>query len=448
MKTLLDRAKGSPLSILTSYMDPVATIRLLPPYAKQIADLDITSWRRFCRFSDLSSGPLPLLRALKININVDREILLDIPEAATPPSHPLFSAAVDLKEFCLHSNVSSFLSCFIFPNLTSFELSLAPVKGFGLRGSELLDFLKASPMLQVVDVRILTTLSLEGVPRERVIVLQHVESLCLTASDGGPGYKLATHISCPSVKNTSITYMDKGRPHDNPPYKTFPASDSLSAIIHQYMRSPIEEVRLKITIQRAYFIGCSLTCRSADATVIKFRFQVDEDDGTPRSFPCDVFYKACGAIRDLQPLASIKRLHIDGLFKIESAESSARIAHEFGGLLRSLGPLEELTICNCDMRPYFLYYPEIVGCPQIRVLTLSDSWSTLREGAVRGLVELAKAQHELGVSFERVEIRSRVPLADVENRLRSWVGAVDCTSYGTTVVPAVVQLQRRSLLTS
>ena len=424
MKTLLDRAKGSPLSILASCMDPVATIRLLPPYAKQIADLVITNWADFWRFSDLSSVPLPLLRALKINIV--QEVLTDIPEVMTHPSHPLFRAAVDLKEFRLHSDVSSLLSCFIFPNLTSFELSVAAVEEF--RGSQLLDFLEASPMLQVVDMRILTTLSLEGIPQERIIVLQHVENLRLTASDGGPGYKLATHISCPSVKNTSITYMDEGRPHEDPPYETFPASDSLNAIIRQYMRSPIEEVRLEIITEPVYFIACSLTFRSADATVIKLRFQVDEDDETPETFSCDVFYKACGAIRDLPPLASIECLHIYGLLNID-IESTARIAHEFGGLLRSLGPLEELIICRCDMRPYFLYYPEIVGCPKIRVLTLSDPWKTLREGVARGLVEFAKAQHELGVSFERVEIRSRVPLADVEYRLRSWVGAVDCTLY-------------------
>jgi len=427
VKTLLERAKGSPLSILVGCMVPVGVIRLLPPYTKQIADLEFTNnhWVDIQRFSDLDSDSFPLLRTL--NINVVRRITADNHEVMTPPSYPLFSGAVDLKEFRLHSDVSSFLSRFIFPNLTSFELSVAPVEGF--YGSQLLDFLEATPMMQVVDVKILTNLLLEGVPRERVIVLQHVESLCLTASDGGPGYKLATHISCPSVKDTSITYMGQGGPHENPPFETFPASDSLNAIIRQCTGSPIEEVRLEIMTDSDDFVVCSLTFRSADTTAITFRFQVDEGDETPETFSCDVFYKACGAILDLPLLASIKHLHIYGLLNIDMG-STARIAHKFGGLLRSLGPLEELTIYRCDMRPYFLYYPEIVGYPPVRVLTLFDPWNTLVEDVGRGLVELAKAQYELGVPFERVVIRSYDPLADVdvENRLRLWVGAVTCTS--------------------
>jgi len=53
-------------------------------------------------------------------------------------------------------------------------------------------------------------------------------------------------------------------------------------------------------------------------------------------------------------------------------------------------------ICNCDMRPWFLHYPEIVGCPLIRLFTLTDPWDTLEEDAVRGLVKLVEAQDELG----------------------------------------------------
>ena len=337
------------------------------------------------------------------------------------PPHPLFSGAVDLKELRLHLEEPPFLSHFVFPNLTSFELSVTSEEQF--RGSHLLDFLEASPILQVVDVKIFMALSLEGVPWERVVVLQHVESFCLAANDG---YKLAAHISCPSVKNTSLTYLNERGPFNDPPPETFPASDPLNAIIRQYTRSPIEEVTLDIT-DPDYFITCSLTFRSADATVVKFRFEVDDGDETPETFSCDVFSEACRAIRNLPRLADIKRLHIDGL-DVEG-ESITRIAHEFGQILKSLGPLEELTIRYCDLRPYFFYYPEIVSYPPIRVLTLTDLWNTLRGDAVRGLVELVEVQHEMGVPFERVTIRSRGSLADVEERLRPWVGAVDCALY-------------------
>ena len=417
VKTLLERAKGSPLSILASGADPVGTVMLLPPHIKQITYLEFTNscWADIQRFSDLDSGPLPLLCTL--DIDVARGIDPNSSDVVISPLHPLFSGAVDLKKLRLHLEAPPFLSNFVFPNLTSFELWVASEEQF--HGSQLLDFLEASPMLQVVDVKIVTDLSFEGIPRERVVVLQYVESLCLTMNnDDEPVYKLATHISCPSVKDTSLTHENFESP------ETFPASD---ASIRQYTRSPIEEVRLDLADPN-YFIACSLTFRSADKTSITFSLKIDDDWGTPESFSDDVFHEAFEAIRDLPLLANVKRLYVRGLL-ISVGESTTRIACGFGGLLRSLGPLEELTLCRCDMRPWFFYYPEIVGYPPIKVLTLSDTWNTLKEDVAGGLVRLAKAQHELGMAFEHVTIRSDLPLADVGERLRPWIGVVDCAPY-------------------
>ena len=429
VETLLERAKGSPLNVLASSLDPIGAMILLPPYTKQIADIEFTNsgWAVIRRFSEITSGPLPLLRTL--NINVIWGIDPNSPDMVTSPSHPLFSGAVGLKELRLHAELQPFLRNFIFPNLTSFELSVTSVEQF--YGSQLLDFLETSPMLQVVDVRIITTLSLEGVPRERVVVLHHVESLCLTARDGNHSYKLASHMLCPSIKNTSLMHMDWGRRAAAPPLETFPVPDLLNAIIRQYTRSPIEEITLETKIEAEFydFVTRSVTFRSADATVVRLCFDVSEYDDPP--FTRTVFPKACRAIRDLPLLANIKHLHVRGLFDIEE-ELMTQIAHEFGGLLKSLGSLEELTISNCDMRPYFSYYPEIVGYPPIRALTLSDPWNTLKEDAAGGLVGLAKAQHELGVPFERVTIRSYLPLAVVGERLKPWVGVVDCSLYDTS----------------
>jgi len=199
----------------------------------------------------------------------------------------------------------------------------------------------------------------------------------------------------------------------------------LNAIIRQYTRSPIEEVRLDIT-DPCHFVACSLTFLSTDTTVIKFCFQIDEGEDTSRSFVCNVFSEACRAIRDLPPLANVKYLHIYGL-DVER-ELIVQVSQDFEGVLKSLGPLEKLTIRDCDMRPWFLYRPEILEYPPIRLFTLIDLWDTLVEDAARGLVKLAKAQHESGVPFERVTVRS-YGFADVEERLRPWVGTVDCVLY-------------------
>ena len=420
METILKRTKSCPLSVLASGVDPAGTVVLLPPHTKRIMDLEFTNnrWVDIQRFSEITSGPLPLLRTLNINA------IWGIDPNNPDTLHPLFSGAVGLKELCLHSEAPPFLNRFVFPNLTSFDLSVTSGERFC--GSKLLDFLEASPMLQAVDVKIDTGLSLGGVPRDRVVILQHVESFCLTANDGGPGYKLATHISCPSVKKTLLTYTSEGRPYNVPPPETFPASDLLNAIIHQYTRSPIKGVKLDIT-DLYDFIAWYLTFQSTDMTIIEFCFHIDRDYSIPESFSGEIFSKACETIRGLPLLANVKHLHIDGL-GVES-ESITQIAHDVGGLLKSLGPLEELTICDCNMQPWFLYYPEIVGYPPIRVLTLTDLSDTLEGDAARGLLKLAKSQHELGMPLERVTVHSYGSLADLEELLRPWVGAVDCVLY-------------------
>jgi len=282
-------------------------------------------------------------------------------------------------------------------------------------------------MLQVAHMKIVAILSLGDIPRERVVVLQHVESFYLTGCDGGHGYKLATHISCPSVKDTSLTHMGWGRHNSVAPPETFPTSDSLNVIIRQYTRSPIEEVTLEIKTGADFydFLACSLTFRSADTTVIELRFELSGYDDVP--ITRSVFTRACRAIMDLPLPANVKRLHVRDLHNI-GTRSITQIAHDFVGILRSLGSLEELTICNCDMRPWFTHHPENVGYPPIKVLTLSDPGNTLKEDVAGRLVGLAKARHRLGVPFERVTIRSSLP-TDVGERLGPWVGVVDCSLY-------------------
>jgi len=115
-----------------------------------------------------------------------------------PPPLPLFRNAINLKELSLPSEGAIHLNHFAFPNLTILELSVTPeVEVF--RASQLLDFLEASPMLQLVHIDIIADILLEGAPQERVIPLPNVVAFTLIVDDGGPGYEIAVHISCPSV---------------------------------------------------------------------------------------------------------------------------------------------------------------------------------------------------------------------------------------------------------
>ena len=444
VKTLLERVKGSPLSILASGVDPVCTISLLPPYTKQITSLGFvsSSWADIQTFSEI--GSLPLLRSLTINAVRETVINPDDPDTyvmtMTPPSQPLFNGAVNLKLFRLRSEGSAFLSHFVFPNLTSFELSVAASEE-KFHCSQLLDFLEASPMLQVVHMKIATRLSFEGIPGGRLVVLHNVETFSLVASDSKGIHELATDISCPSVKHTSLTHIGKRDTAYTYSVESFPAPSSLNTIIHQYTTSSIEEVTLKM--EDNHFdeaIACSLTLLSSDATIIIFHFETTGDDEGQvnrewvRSFHeiyGNVLLDASQSILGVPLLADVKRLHLDGLFDLCRTESSA---NRLGERLRSLGPLEELTIYRCDMRLFFFPFlcrsvyrgrGERPAYPLIRVLTISDPDGMFDEDVVAGLAKFAKAQHERGVPFERVTIHVNNPPAKMEERLRPWVGAVD-----------------------
>ena len=301
-------------------MDPVSAVALLSPYTKQIWCLCFVSslWRDIRRFLEFNSGPLPPLRTLRIDYIIDK-ITPDTPDAITLPSPPLFSNAVNLQEFRLDSESLPFLDHFAFPSLTSFELSMVSAEDF--RASQLLDFLEASPMLPVVHMKILMDISFEGVPRERIAVLHNVESLCLVMSDGEPGYKLAAHISCPSATHTSLTCTYKKDFNRMPPQQIFTAFVPWNAIVRQYTRGSIEEIALEIEIASCYFVLCSLTFRSPDATIIELRFEVtmDDEDENDSWFEAEMFFaemyqeafcQASRTIQDLPLLANVKRLRM------------------------------------------------------------------------------------------------------------------------------------------
>ena len=84
VKTLLERARGSPLTILASYMDPVGTVALLPPHTRQITSLEFANdgWVDIQRFQksllDLSRSSVPLIST------PSRELARTAPSSAAP----------------------------------------------------------------------------------------------------------------------------------------------------------------------------------------------------------------------------------------------------------------------------------------------------------------------------------------------------------------------------
>jgi hypothetical protein len=401
-------------------MDHVGAIALLPPHTRQIRYLDFAygRWADIRRFSEVNHGPLPLLRTLRI-----KGIGPDDPDAMTLPSLPLFSSAVNLKEFLLRLEGSPFFGYFGFPNLTTFELSAMPLAGF--HTSQLLDFLEASPMLRTVDMKIITDVLLEDVPRERIAVLPNVKTFNLVMSDGGSGYEFAAHISCPSARHTS--FMHEKDTDDVTPPEIFPSSVSWNAIVRQYTRSPAEEVTLILTITPNPVITCSITFRSPDATATRLGYKVtssyEDDDELSEEMHHEVFSQASRTIRGHPRLVNIKRLRIYHSPLISTSNHRTLIASEVGRLFKSVGPLEELTIHGCDLQSCLT---TLAVFPPIKELTISHPLLLSQEGCMAVIVEFVKSRHVLGIPFERVTVRmEKLPTAMAE-RLGPWVGAADC----------------------
>jgi hypothetical protein len=276
VKTLLERSKGSTLYIIASRdsttSDPVRaeTLALLSPHAQRIGKLDFiyNHWTDVQEFSNVVSGPLPLLRTLEMNVIYESNQLGFVVMA--PPSFPLFPGAINLKEFRLRSIGLPCLDRFIFPNLTTLELSAIPVGGFP--GSRLLSFLEASPTLWTIHIRIAADVLLGDVPLGRVVVLPNVETFDLTISRHGSGCNIAAHISCPSARLTSLLYKQDADIPMSP--EIFPTSVAWNAIARQYSASPINKVVLEIMTAQDPIITCSLTFLSPGPAVLALGFQI------------------------------------------------------------------------------------------------------------------------------------------------------------------------------
>ena len=432
MKTVLERAEGSALDIIINREVPIdSMITLLSPRAQQIRYLKFARqrWADVIKFAGIDSGRFPLLHTLKIS----SEEPDDGPNAITPPSSPIFGSSVNVKQFVLRLRGFNFLRSFIFPHLTTFELSANMASGSNV--SDLLNFLEASPMLRTVEIRVLGGIALrDTTPQQPIVVLPNVETFLLHGSDGASVYTTAAHISCPCSRDTSLVYrMSEFRVSSGETF--FPPPALLDSIARQYTRSPFEEVVFQIVPLYGLTVGCFLTFRSSDASDIKFGYELLCLDR--QKFYRMALLEAARSIRAHPLLSRTKPLRITYRDAISDAEQVAGLAQEVGELFGSMGPLDELTIEGCDLNVYlapFLCPGEESGLsmqpikfPIVKRLTISRPLVRSNgERCMEAIVELAKSQRAKGIPFERVTVRGSVIPATMAERLMEWVGEAIC----------------------
>ncbi|KAF9783943.1 hypothetical protein BJ322DRAFT_1109795 [Thelephora terrestris] len=442
VSTLLKRAKGSALDVILYYEVPVDTFALISPRAQRIRHLELkwSHWKDIIAFSDLNCGNLPLLRTLEITSSETYTSHGGL-NVVVAPSLPFFRGSINLESFTFHSWRVSFLSHFIFPNLTTFELLSRPAEECSALC--LLNFLEASPTLQTVDMTISTGLVLSSVPQEMVVALPNVEtfSLHIPGCPATKDYDIAAHISCPCAKHTSLSH-DVYESYTNDELEAFPTPDLLDTIIHRYTECPIEEVELKIKRSEDKDTDCSLTFRSSNATVVELSFRVtntglDEAElNIPRTEMGWRFFSQALTTIQCRPLLShVKRLHIEHRAAVTNTYEMLRIAEKVPALFDSLGPLDKLRIRGCDLHTFFdafldrpmLANSKPVVFPQVKKLVVLHPFMEIDETeCTKAIVGLAKLQHSLGIPFELVKVRMWDLPAGMAEELEQWVDVVDC----------------------
>ena len=317
---------------------------------------------------------------------------------------------------------------------------------------ELLNFLEASPTLQTVHMKIIADILLEGAVQKGVVVLPNVQTFSLIIDGGGPAYELAAQISCPSASSTSLIHWKNvgGIIAHQDIRDIFPTTALWNAIVHQYTKNLVETVSLEIKTPQDTIISCTLTFQSSDATIIKLGLEVCEDiDGDEPSMPLEdmvleVFSQASRTVRDYPLLHNTKHLHISNGISLSDFFGLMHMASQVGKLFGSVGPLEELSLHGCDLRPYLapflgLLEFELMGqpitFPPIKALTISHPSMVDDEKCMGAIVELAKSQHALGVPFERVTVRAEKLPTTMAEMLGSWVSVADCREERRTPTP-------------
>ena len=436
VRTRLERAKGSPLDITTAGFSRDNILALLSARSQQFRSLDFIHdrWSSVRQFSEISSGPLPLLHDLKINI-VD-----DDSEDRTPPSSPLFTGAVNLKAFSLVVEGQPCFDRFAFPTLTTFNLTVTPTEGESFHTSQMLDFLGATPTLQTVRIVIRGQKTPAGVDQGRIVVLPNVESFSVTERE--PGYEIAAHISCPSANRTTLVLEQDV--YDPVPPGIFPTSATWGDIPPQHTLTQMNKAQLDLVTSRNLL--CYLTLLSPDSAVLDLGYGIvaseDDDDfdiieQISADQQAEVFCQACNSIQGHPLFPNVSSLYIQDRGAFYNQVQRARIAVGIGLLLRRAGTLDDLTLDLSDLQlfvapfidhPFFQDLNNWYTYPQIKTLTIIERgiFKHLEEECKVAIVELAKRQHGLGVPFECVEFQMVILPEDMVERLQPWVGATYC----------------------
>ena len=435
--TILERVRRSPLDITLNYREsPFEEVTLLFPFAQQIKRLLVegASWAQVRELLEAIPGPVSL-HTLRIWDDGEYDPL-PLPD---PLLSPLLSGAVNVKKLDFFVSNPLTLSCFTFPNLTTFEFwTWVGCEVFPI--SLLLNFLKASPSLQEIDITIAADLFLEDVPPDATLVLPDVTTFSLAITSDRLGYEISTRISCPSARTVKFEHGPENPGRDIPD-DIFLPSRSWTKIFRHDTTGVVQKVVLKLAVDEDTDINCLLTFSSSKGASLETHYShgyvsdIDDIGVDLDKRHSQAFSQACSKIRDHTLLENLRYLHIRGGNLLAGDLKLA--TSDVGKLLGSIGPLEEFTLESCDLRPYldaFLdtpLFPDAfhpAAFPLVGWLAIIDPMQSFCNNGMyaAAIVKLAESQHARGAPFERMAFNTRVPFAVIQELLL-FVDTVDET---------------------
>ena len=387
----LSRSGGVPVDVkITRWPQAAWQYFILSNCSSRIQSLDVSS-SAVCKrlLNHFIHHQAPLLRSLRISHGRDSPVYHQLPSRFFTGHLP------SLRTLSL-TNISSDLTHFVLPNLTTFELESVTDSNATLSLFSLLGFLERSPRLERLHIVYHSQYD-DKLIEERVVTLPHMKNVFiggnpLTPTDTSHG--LLAHLSLPPGVVVEVTIYVRG--HD---------TDVVSLVVPSHHDLiPCTKSIKKIWFQRP----------SGNTCVMRF----SGDNGV-----LNIFASWPGIYRGLaaRAICSFGSLDVSGVETL--IVGSCGNTHEyFAQALGTLTNLRSIILSHCDNGSLLNALHREGTSPRLRDLAID--FSHPRRADVTSLVEMARVRELRGQKLETLKLALSNIVGDT-SVLREHVGSLE-----------------------
>ena len=396
-RVFLARSKGAPVDIKITQPPEEIQLSILSTCSLRVRSLNISSYAvRNHLLTHFSNTPAPLMRSLRIIRGPGSPTYSQLPST-------FFTGNLPSLRTLVLSDISSDLTNFFLPNLTTFELRHVWNLNATLSLSNLLDFLERSPLLENLHFNYHSRYD-DTVAPKRVVALYHIKCISISGqllipNDASRG--LLAHLSLPSGVVVRLSIYIRGLDTDIVA-RTIPLRHDLI---------PCTKLLKKIAFKRL----------SSGSCVVVF----SGDNGVLRiSASWRGAFEVCGA----KAICSFGPLDVSGVETLVVGNYRDTREH-FTQALRSLVNLRSLTLWHCDNEISLYTLRQEGTSPRLRYLAIKSHGNKAHVG---DLLEMAKVRKLRDQELETLslELSSHDDLVGDISSLQEHVGSVRYTTGG------------------